>query len=151
MWSLTRDIAERFNRLVRRDVCGARRDDPGGGCSRDGIRRSHCEDVEDVRTCPRATRCVCWTSQTRSCARSAGRLPTPATRSGSRMTQREGRSEQHPGHIQGDHRQVRKRSLRLTSRTPAGYGDLKTRVAEVVIEELAPIRERYDALMERRR
>ena len=28
-----------------------------------------------------------------------------------------------------------------------GYGDLKTRVAEVVIEELAPIRERYDALM----
>ena len=28
-----------------------------------------------------------------------------------------------------------------------GYGDLKRRVAEVVIEELAPIRERYDDLM----
>ena len=29
-----------------------------------------------------------------------------------------------------------------------GYGDLKTRVAEVVIEELAPIRERYHELMQ---
>jgi len=31
--------------------------------------------------------------------------------------------------------------------TARGYGDLKTRVAEVVIEELRPIRERYHALM----
>ena len=29
-----------------------------------------------------------------------------------------------------------------------GYGDLKARVAEVVVEELRPIRERYDELMD---
>ena len=29
-----------------------------------------------------------------------------------------------------------------------GYGDLKTRVAEVVIEDLAPVRERYNVLMD---
>ena len=32
--------------------------------------------------------------------------------------------------------------------TARGYGDLKKRVAEVVIEELTPIRERYQALMQ---
>ena len=29
-----------------------------------------------------------------------------------------------------------------------GYGDLKSRVAEVVIEALTPIRERYESLMQ---
>ena len=143
---LTRDIAERFNRLygetfvVPQPVipeAGARvmgLDDPAVKMSKsyNHIRGHAVRMLDEPKEIERA-------------------IMRAVTDSGSEIgfsnDPEQGGREQPARHLQGDHAASPRRRRSTTSRTLAATATSSAGVAEVVIEELTPIRERHEQLM----
>ncbi len=138
---LMRDLAERFNGALRRDLPDPRRRDrrrPRRGCATCRIRRSAC------RRRSRATRARCWCSTRRSVI--LKKFKRAVTDSGSEIVARPDK----PGvsNLLDILSAVTGSELATLEAGYAGkgYGALKVDVAEAVIEALRPIRERYAEL-----